>query len=144
MNKKLVFYAVLDGFIGSLILIVLGAFLVSTYAALLSLKHCFLLGFFAAILYTVLFIVPTRKETNNKAILCYLLISIFSFVLCYIIMIACRAISGFTLLPMREVNNADGISILFVSACFILSSFVLKVFALIVPIIKKRYCSQKR
>lgn len=143
MNKKMILKAILDGFVESLTLICLGLFLVSTYALNLTLNHGLWLGFLGAVICVVVFALLIRKETSNKVIILYFLINIFSFILCYAIMMSIRMVSEFEIFSLRDVNNGDGILLLFVNGCFVLSSLVLRVCVLVVLAIKNKVRSRK-
>ena len=144
MNKKLFKKAALDGLIQSLILFCLETFLVSKYFSNVSLKRFLLVGLFSAVLSTVVFVMFTIKESTNKAIMFFWIISTLCFILCDVVMLALRLTFKLDFLPLREVNNANGILIVFAIGCFMLSTIILRVCAFIVLIIKNQhYRSQK-
>lgn len=136
MNKKIIFKAILDGFISSFVLNCLGIFLVSIYASNLSLEQCLLIGFLTAMLFTTVFAMLMLKESSNKAIMCYSLISIVSFAFFVAIMMVFQLTFKFDFMIIRETNNADGILLIFTIVCFVLSSVLLRACAFILLIIR--------
>ena len=138
MNKRTFIKAIFDGFIQSLFSVCIGTFSVSVYSSNLSLKQYMLIGVLGAILSTFVYVVLMLKESSNKKLVCFSLLGLFCFVLSMIFMLAILIIFKFNFVPMREVNNADGIFILFAIGCYFLVSFILRICTLAILIIKNR------
>lgn len=134
--KKYFLKALLDGFISSLVLDCLDIFLLSVYASSLSLKQYLLLGVLGAMISSAIYFVFILKESSNKNILRFSLMSIFSFILCMAIMLGIHLTFSIDFLPLREVNNGDGIMLLFTIGSFILSSIVIRFYIFSTLIIK--------
>lgn len=144
MNKKHFLKAVLDGFIQSLVLVCLGVFVISTYTSNLSLRQHILIGILGAILSSIVYFVLTMKESNNKAIMCYSLLSIIFFALCIIIILAFRLTFTFDFGFLRETNNSDGILLLFAIGSFILASIMLRLCIFASLVIKNIHQAKQR
>lgn len=136
MNKRIFIIAVFDSFIQSLLLVCLGTFSISVYSSKLSLNQYLLIGVLSAILSAVVYVVVMLKESNNKKLVCFLLLGLLCFVLSMVLMLAILIIFKFNFIPLREVNNADGILILYTTGCYILVSFILRLCAFVISIIK--------
>lgn len=142
MKKRIFLKAVLDGLIQSLILVCLETFSISVYASNLSLEQHLLIGASSAVLSAVVYVVLTLKESNNKKLACFSLISILFFVLNMVSILAIRLTFRFNFMPLREVNNADGILILFIIGCYILVSIILRICVFVISIIKNIHRKQ--
>jgi len=139
MNKKIFIKAALDGLIQNLILVCSGTFLFSVYAVSLSVRQYLLAGLFGAILSAVVYVLLIPKESNNKVIICFSLIGMLFFVLSIVTMLVIRLTFTFDILPLREVNNADGILFLFAAGFFVLASITLRVCIFVVLIVRNKY-----
>lgn len=136
MNKRFFIIAVLDSFIQSLILVCLGTFSISVDSSNLSLNQYLLIGVLSAILSAVVYVVVMLKESNNKKLVCFLLLGLLCFILSMVLTLAILIIFKFNFIPLREVNNADGILILYMTGSYILVSFILRLCAFVISIIK--------
>ncbi|MBR4058022.1 MAG: hypothetical protein IKK00_07855 [Oscillospiraceae bacterium] len=142
MNKRIVLKAALDGLIQSLILVCLGTFSVSVYASNLSLEKHLLIGASSAALSAFVYVALTLKESDNKKLTRFSLNSLLFFILSTVVIFAIRLTFRFGFMPLREVNHADGILLLFVIGCYILASIVLKICVYIISVIKNIHRKQ--
>lgn len=135
MRKNFIIKAALDGLIQSLILFFSGIFLFSIYASNLSLQGYLLIGLLGAIFSTIVYIAHILKESNIKVIAFTSLTSKLFFFLFMAIMLGMHLIFRFNFLPLREINDADGILFLFTSGCFILASIIIRTCIFVVLIV---------
>lgn len=139
MNKRILIKAVFDGLIQSLILAGLGTFSISVYSANLALEQYLLIGVICAIFSAVVYAVFTVKEFSNKKIIYFSLVGILCFVLSIVSILALYLTFSFNFVPLREINNADGILILFSIVCYILASIIFRICIFVLSIIKNTH-----
>ena len=136
MKRICLLKSVLDGIIQFIFLIGLSTFTTSEYTQFYSLKHFMLISILGAILLTVVYLVFMIKETNNRMIVWFSLSSFCSFCLCITILFVARLTFTIDNFYMRQINNADGILIIFTLACFFLTLVVLRLCVFVMLIIK--------
>lgn len=95
-----------------------------------------MIGVLGAILSTSIYIVLALKEIKNKNFVCFTLIGVLWLVLCMMFLLTIRTIFNFDFLSLHEMNNANGIMILFSQGFYILVSFVLRTCCFVMLIIK--------
>ena len=125
MNKKVFFRAILDGVFQSLILTCLVMFTISEYTSILSLEQILLIAASCAVLSSVHYTILALKESTKKKLVYFSLTSFLGFFLSMVITVIFRISVRLNVWPLREVNNADGILILFAIGCYILTSIIL-------------------
>ena len=149
MSDKIFLKAAPDGIVQSLILFLSAEYTMSVYSSNQSVIYqLFFISGLCAILSATIYFLFLMKETCNKRIAFFSLSSILWFILTVvvilIILIAVPTILQnqfpISVFPLREeVNNADGIWMMFVTGAFILFSFVLKLILFLTFIIRNMY-----
>ena len=134
MNKRIIIKSIFDSLSQSLIFGCLGV--LGIYDPL-SLNEYMMIGVLGAILSSSIYIVLALQETENKNFVCFTLIGIPVFALFTVLLLAIRITFKFDFLPPPpEVNNANGIIILFTQGCYIITSFILRTCCFVILIIK--------
>jgi hypothetical protein len=133
VNKRIIIKSIFDSLSQSLIFACLG---VLGIYDLLSLNEYMMIGVLGAILSSSIYIVLALQETENKNFVCFTLIGIPMFALFTVLLLAIRITFKFDFLPSPEVNNANGIIILFTQGCYIITSFILRTCCFVILIIK--------
>ena len=100
------------------------------------------LSFLVAMLLTLYYVWCLAKEGSNKKIVFFFLGSLCSFLISVLLLFAVYLFVQINFSFMRELNNADGIVILFTTGCFTLSSFLLRLCTLSGLVVKNIYMSK--
>ena len=136
--KKYVIKAMLDGFMQELILFLLTNFNLSKYTSNFTLKNILVLTVLCSVLSSVIYSIFIKKVNSIKKKISFSIISQLSFVVFALIILALRVTVSLNILPLREINNADGLLILLSTVFYIFISFIFKLFILIILCIKQR------
>lgn len=126
MNKKIFIKAACYGFIQSLVLNCLLFFYLSVYSSNISLKQYVLSGMFCSIVFSIVYCVIARNLTDSRVLFSFSITSMICYILGMLLVIMFCLIFNKTFLTLREVNNSDGISILFFVIFYISVSVILK------------------
>lgn len=126
MNKKRILNAFIDGIIQSFLVFFAGVFPVLLNVPSLSLTQYLLLGALTGLFSAVVFFILAQKESNKRRIIQFSLFCVLWFVLCTVILLIIWSSLPVGCLPLRELNNADGLLILFTQGSYILSSLILR------------------
>lgn len=136
MKKKLLFSS-FDGIIQAILFSVLSMLSISSYF-----NNSFVLFLIIAIVFaaisTVTFHLIIHKQTSNRAVALSTLTSFMSFLLTVIILLALQISCPLILFDSREVNNADGIFLLFILGTFLGFTVLLKFAVFCISIIKNK------
>ena len=143
MSKKIILKSIFDGLAQSLILIGLGVICVSDYSSALSLKQLLILGVLCTIPSTAIYAVFALKETKNNKLVYFSLTDAFCFALCIMVLLIIGITFNFEFLNLQETNNANGIMLLFTQVCYILVSFVLRIFCFVLLIVTTHRTNRK-
>ena len=134
---RLLFKAMLDGLCQYLIMFCIGVLSISAYASDFAIEQELVIAVICAVISAFIYYVLSFKETGKKALAFFSLISTGAFVLFIALAFIAQISFGFVFLSLRETNNADGLLILIVTGCYLLSSTILKVCVCVARIIKQ-------
>lgn len=127
--------SVMDGCFCFFFFIILFAIITSDFAYSFSLIHNLLISVLFAVLRILVYLFFLKKETNYKKNFWFSIGSTGIFVLCLLVCFALQLTFPVKLF-MRELNNADGISIIVNMTSYILSALILKIFGFVILLIK--------
>ena len=129
MRRRRILYAATDGAANWLLLAGVTICALAEKTAWISLAWMIALSAAAAVISTVWYgrLLMRIKNDGRKAMLCFTLESILSFLVCVVIDFALKMQVSFPWISLRETNAADGIVIFFLWGCFILISVVAKI-----------------
>lgn len=123
LNNKTCIKAVGNGLVQNLFYVCMELFFFSTFTSSLSIKNWIILGIISAFFNAFVCFALTATETQNKTLALFLLISVSSFVVWFIIL--SLIINTFFNIPIRIIDNGDGILFLLSFGCHFLESAIL-------------------
>ena len=140
MKNKMILKAIIDGAVLTIVLVLLNG-LESTSLMLHrnGLTALIIISAAVAILFAVIYLLMLRKETINKVIIRFSLISVLCFVITLIVVMAvCITlhISVANIFSSRELGNVDGIILLLITGTFVAVSTVVRLGILVALLIK--------
>ena len=141
MNRVKSVKAILDGLLRSVMVEQLGGFLVSTYALGIPPKQCVVLGALCAIVATIVSLILMPKYCKSKVMLSFFVLSTLAFAASVILLFSFNLMCPLSIWPLRELNNADGVLLIFAIGSFLLLSFFLRASILLALVIKNLYKS---
>lgn len=133
MKLKNILYSITDGSLRALCLFLICLF--NTMKSNLSASRNVIIIISVSILLNIVYYFFIKKITN-KELLVFLIVSIISFWIAYITMLVIR-----NLLPVmnnisQEINNANGLQLLFINVGYISLNFIIKMTLSIIRIFK--------
>lgn len=138
MKNRSVFKGLLDAFINSLLLFGINTFFLTIYAVNFSVEKCMFIELAAAIILSIIFFISIFKE-NNKNILEYVIIGIFSFPFFSVLMITIYYLIPFEKsIPFYDANAASGLLCMTGSAIFLITSIILKAIIIISLLVENK------
>lgn len=142
MNKKIYWKATIDGLFGSLILQFLNTFCISVFSTGYSFEQFFLVTIFGALLSTSIYCIFLLKEYENKKVRYFTALGFLFFIIGRVIFLFLDLTVKWEILPLRETNSADGLLIIFMAVCFILTSILLRACVFILLMIRNKRRNQ--
>ena len=131
-TKELILKSVTDGMIRGLTFFLVMNIYISAFAASAPLLISLCIAVAVATIHGLLFFVLLRKETKNKYILLFCLISAAISILCFAVLLILP-----WRLPLREVNAGDGLMIMLLSPLAVGLGAISR-YAIALPILKKK------
>lgn len=122
MNRRVIFKAILDGFIEAILMHIVALFCISVYATDWSVENCMLLGALGALISAFIYFLFMFPEKNNKEIGINTAIRIPCWFLFSVIIL----LLPFRVLPIGETTPGDGFVIIFTAGSFIFASMLLR------------------
>ena len=125
-KKKFYLQAIVDGSLRSFLGSLLDVFILSIYASNLAFEHFVIIALICGILSSTLYWVFIRKENSNKSIIIFSLLSMGGCIVSYGIILMLQIFGWFVSLPVREVNNADGLIVMMIAGVYLGSAFLMR------------------
>lgn len=143
MKKSITLKALTVGFIQGMLLLLLNYCYISQYFKGIQIELFFIICILFATISSVLYYLFIRKQSTNRAMIAFSVISIFSFIVILGIAFICLLSLSNEMIPQRETNNVDGLVILLFSVVYIAVTELinLSIFIGIAIRNKKRYSS---
>ena len=138
MNKTYFTKAIIDGLIHSCFFTFLGRIVVLIYSSNRDVYLCALIVLLFAILSATIHFVLMAKVKDKKTLMFFSITCILSFILCSLIILLINITFKFSVFPIKESNNVDGLLILFASCSYLLLSTIIRMGILIALAIRNK------
>lgn len=142
MKNRIVLRAAIDGIFQGFLLFILGEFLISIYAQKFSLEKQLLLCGILAISSAIVYYFLLFRSFYNKVIK-FSLYSIVWFCISVFLMFINYLTVSFHILPIRQLNEGDGIILIITDVAFILLSIFSKLTVFLISLIKSKKNKKK-
>ncbi len=126
--KKLSVYklALCYGFMQALIIAIFISFLVSKYVVVFLLKHMLIISIFVALMSAIFYSITIFRLHKKREKILFSLSSTFCSILFLIVLFVIHMEFPFAFFSISQLNDADGILLIFTVGCYIIASLLLK------------------
>ena len=139
MRANIIGKAIIEGLIQTVGLIIIIACITASFTASAILESLLVICIFLALVTAVVYLTYLFKINKTKEIICFSFISSLSFFLSLVVLLLIHFYFPFPVYSLRELNNADGLTLILYSGIFYVCSLVLKSCIFIILIIKNTY-----